>query len=145
VATWADIVGVAELTGATVTDADLAKAGGIVDLFAGRTYAAVARTGTRDAGWLRMAVAYQAAWMSGQPDLFARLDYTAVPDAAAVTGTGMVLAPMAKWALRRCSWLKSRSLHVRSPFLDGSGGVGADPLAEANDGGHVWAPMGGGW
>lgn len=142
-ATWATIAGVAELTGATVTDADLAKAGGIIDLFAGRTYAAVARTGSRDAGWLRAAVAYQAAWMPTQPDLFGRMDYTAVPDGAPVTVTGMVLAPMAKWALKRVSWLKSRSLHVRSPFLDGPGTFGADPLAEANDGAHVWARMGG--
>ena len=132
------------MTGVTVTAAQLAQAQIVIDIFSGRTYAAEPRTGSRDKAWLKAAVAYQAAWMPTQPDLFGRLDYTAVPGAAPVTGTGMVLAPMAKWALRRVSWLKSRSLHVRSPFLDGPGGFGANPLSEASDDAFAWSPMGGG-
>jgi hypothetical protein len=33
----------------------------------------------------------------------------------------LVLAPLAKKALNRVSWLRSRSLHVRAPFEDGLG------------------------
>jgi len=140
---WATVEDTTTMTGVTVTAAQLAQAQIVIDIFSGRTYAAEPRTGSRDKGWLKAAVAYQAAWITAQPDLFKRMDLTAVPGAAPVTGTGMVLAPMAKFALKRVSWLKSRSLHVRSPFLDGSGHV-TNPLSEASDDAFAWSPMGGG-
>jgi hypothetical protein len=39
--------------------------------------------------------------------------------------------------------MRSRTLHVRSPFEDGSS-WGADPLSDASDDSQIWRPMGGG-
>jgi hypothetical protein len=126
--TWATAADVLSLTGATVTDAQLTQANGAIELHAGRLYTdAAARTGTRDLEWMRRATAYQAVWMASQPDVFTRLDYTEVAKetgaATKVTATAMTLAPLARKALARVSWLKSRSVHVRSPFTDGLGPV----------------------
>ena len=126
--TWATAADVLSLTGATVTDSQLTQANGAIELHAGRLYTdAVTRTGTRDIEWVRRACAYQAAWMLSQPDMFARLDYTEVGKERGtptkVTATAMTLAPLARRALGRVSWLRSRSLHVRAPFQDGLGSL----------------------
>jgi hypothetical protein len=142
VLSWASVADVSALTGVTVDTTVLMQAQGIVDLFAGRTYAAVTRTGTRDAEWLKRAVAYQAAWILQQPDLFARLDFTSVTSvngSSSITESALTLAPLARMALKKASWLKSRSLHVRAPFQDGPGPLGSDPLAAANDSYLPWS------
>lgn len=145
VASWASVSDVSTLTGVTVTDAQLTQAQGLIDIHAGRTYAALDRTGTRDAAWLKAAVAYQAAWLTGQPDLFQRLDVTEIPQdrgtPPAITEKALVLAPMAKWALKRVSWLKSRSLHVRSAFVDGSGALSLSATSEVNDAYESWSAI----
>jgi hypothetical protein len=56
--------------------------------------------------------------------MFARLDLNAVTQEGRAVGLkehALVLAPLAKKALNRVSWLRSRSLHVRAPFEDGLG------------------------
>jgi hypothetical protein len=124
--TWATAADVLSLTGATVTDSQLTQANAALELHAGRLYTdAAARTGTRDIEWMRRACAYQAAWMPSQPDMFSRLDITSTGNAAgsgvALKDHALVLAPLARKALARVSWLRSRSLHVRSAFQDGLG------------------------
>jgi hypothetical protein len=128
--TWATTADVLSLTGSTVTDDQLAQANAVLELHSGRFYTdALARTGTRDIEWMRRACSYQAAWMLSQPDMFARIDISQVAQEGRAVGLkdhALVLAPLAKRALARVSWLKSRSLHVRSPFVDGLGV--AEPL-----------------
>jgi hypothetical protein len=46
-----------------------------------------------------------------------------------------VLAPLAKRALGRVSWLRSRSLHVRSPFQDGLGPLSTAVIDSDDDDG----------
>jgi hypothetical protein len=126
--TWATAADVLSLTDVTVTDPQLTQANAALELHAGRVYTLAAdRTGSRDTEWMRRACAYQAAWMPGQPDVFTRLDYIEVAKetgaATKVTATAMTLAPLARKALARVSWLKSRSVHVRTPFTDGLGPV----------------------
>lgn len=125
--TWATTDDVLSLTGTTVTDAQLAQANGVVEVHSGRLYVdAVERTGTRDIEWMRRAVAYQAAWLTAQPDAFSRLDLTQVTQEGRAIGLkehALTLAPLTERALGRVSWLRSRSLHVRSPFVDGLGPV----------------------
>ncbi len=119
---WATTADVLSITGETVTSAQLDQANAVIELHAGRIHSlAEATTGSRDKEWLRRAVAYQAAWQLSQPDLNGRLDMSSVPGGAALKDHALTLAPRAKLALRRVSWLKSRSLHVRSPFADGLG------------------------
>jgi hypothetical protein len=123
--TWATAGDVASLTGQSIDTTELEQANGVIELHAGKIYTlAVANTGTRDIEWMRRACAYQAAWMRSQPDMFARLDLNAVTQEGRAVGLkehALVLAPLAKKALNRVSWLRSRSLHVRAPFEDGLG------------------------
>ncbi|WP_018502990.1 hypothetical protein [Parafrankia discariae] len=115
---WATTADVAALTGVTVTDALLAQAQGVIDIHAGRTWADdLTRVGDRDRSWLALAVAYQAAWMAAQIDLFSRTEVTAVNQDGMQYSPGhedaMVLAPLARRSLRRLSWRRSRSVRVR--------------------------------
>ncbi|MCX4813687.1 hypothetical protein OG601_24110 [Streptomyces sp. NBC_01239] len=67
---------------------------------------------------LKLAVAYQAAWMTQHPDAYTTLDVRSV------TTDGMswtvdnpqagVLAPLAKASIGRLSWKRNRSIYVRS-------------------------------
>ncbi len=141
---WATLTDVTTYTGATVGAAVLNQAQAVIDMHAGRTYDAVTRTGTRDAYWLKLAVAYEAAWLASQPDMFARLDFTQVGGQRTPTGiapTAMTLGPLARRALARVSWIKSRSLHVRSAFQDGWGGISPNPDSESNDAYESWSPL----
>jgi hypothetical protein len=147
---WASSEDVARITGISVTSAVVEQAQAVIDIHAARTYDARDRTGSRDQRYLQLAVAYQAAWMKSQPDYFQRMDLTGVTGPGAATGiaglapTGMVLAPSARWALRRVSWLKSRSLHTRAAFTD-AGATFANPLVDSEDDDGAWAPLGAGW
>jgi hypothetical protein len=138
---WATIVDVETITGVTVDAGELARAAATIDMEAGRTYDDVSRVGSRDAYWLKLAVCYQAAWLQAQPDAFQRLD---IDDGNSGTGSsrvasrGLVLGPYAKRALRRVSWLKSRSLHVQAPYTDGTSVLGTDPLSPGSDGLYPW-------
>jgi hypothetical protein len=100
-----------------VDDDDVLRAQATIDLRAGRLPADVAGIGTRDQYWLKLAVAYQAAWLVDQPDAFDRIEVTEAggsTNKTIFTDSSLELAPFAKSALRRVSWLKSRSLHVRA-------------------------------
>lgn len=136
---WATTDDVLSLTGSTVTDAQLAQANAVLELHSGRLYVdAVTRTGTRDIEWMRRACAYQAAWMLSQPDMFGRIDISQVAQEGRAVGLkdhALVMAPLAKRALARVSWLKSRSLHARAPFEDGLGSAGplGGPIIDYDD------------
>lgn len=150
--TWCTTDDVLLLTGKTVTDAQLAQASAALELHVGRTYfetvsnpdGGSVKVGRRDREWLKRACAYQAAWMLAQPDMYQRLDM----DALASTGRpislkdrALVLAPLARRALQRVSWLRSRSLHARTPFVDGMSPISPNAVAEANDAYEAWSPL----
>jgi hypothetical protein len=139
--TWATAADVASLTGATVTDPQLTQANAAIELHAGRLYVdAVTRTGTRDIEWMRRACAYQAAWMLAQPDMFTRLEMQAISATGRpvpIIASALTLAPLARRALNRVSWFRSRSLHVRSPFQDGLGPL-STAIVDYDDDGEGW-------
>jgi hypothetical protein len=142
---WATPQQVIDLTGVSVTDVQLTQAQGSIETFSNRIYADTARIRTRDVYWLGRAVAYQAAWEVGQFDLNTRLDASQVQQdgvVASLNNTAMTLGPRAKQALQRCSWMRGRTIHVRSPFEDGQAGS-SDPLSDASDNDFHWTPMGG--
>lgn len=143
---WATLQQVLDITGVSVTAAQLTQAQGSVEINSNRIYDDTARIRPRDLYWLRMAVAYQAAWERGQFDLNTRLDANQVQQdglVANLNDKAPILGPRAKQALQRCSWMRGRTLHVRSPFEDGQRGYG-NVLADADDEQHTWTPMGGG-
>lgn len=143
---WATTATVLDVTGAEVTEQDVAQAQALIEVMCGRIWLDTPRLRKRDLFWLARAVAYQAAWAPAQPGLETRMDLTASSQdgvTANLTTDAMVLAPMAARAINRLSWRKSRTLHVRSPFVDGIG-IGVNPLLESTDDLQQWAPMQGG-
>jgi hypothetical protein len=149
-ATWAQIADVAAITGITVTQQQLAQANSIIEMFARRTAAlGYANTGTRDQEWMKRAVAYEAVWLNGQPDLYTRLDVTMISEGRKSIGLKeqtLMIAPLARKALSRVSWLRTRSVHIRSPFQDGMTPISPDPDSAGNDFYEVWSPAGyGSW
>lgn len=136
-ATWCLLSDVPLITGVTVDEETLLRAGYNIDVACARSYATdSARVGSRDAYWLKLATAYQAAWLSTQVDAFNRIDALDVNQGNTQTrlrDTALFLSPHARKALKRVSWLKSRSVHIRSPFTDGVGIGGIDPLSSEAD------------
>jgi hypothetical protein len=125
--TWATTDDVADLTGVTVEQATVNQAAAIIAQKCGAIEAqAVGKINSRDLYWLGQAVAFQAAWMVSQPDVFGRLDATDVMDGraqhVALKPDANVLAPLAKGALKRLSWRGSRSVKLLSPTQVASGG-----------------------
>jgi hypothetical protein len=142
---WVTVQEVIDTTGVTVTDAQLAQAQSDIEIFTNRIYADTARIRARDLHWLGQAVARQAAWLAGQFGLETRLDATQIQQdqvSTTLTGDGLVLAPMAARALKRVSWMRSRTVHIRSA-VEGAGPVG-NVLSDSADDSLVWAPYHGG-
>jgi len=142
---WATPQQVINVTGVSVTDQQLAQAQDDIEIFTGRVYDETARIRPRDLYWLGRAVARQAAWVAGQFGLETRLDATQIQQdqvSSTLTGDGLVLAPMAARSLRKVSWMRSRTVHIRS-VVEGAGPVG-NVLSDAADDSLVWAPYHGG-
>jgi hypothetical protein len=141
-AAWANASDVINATGVNVTEQQLAQAQADIEIFSGRVYPDTPRLRPRDVYWLGRAVARQAAWIAGQFGLETRLDATQTQQdgvSTTLTGDGLVLAPMAARALRRVSWMRSRTIHTRAP-IEGFGLVG-NVLQEGNDELEPWQPM----
>ena len=116
-AAWASPAEVTEVTGVIVEEATVNLAQAVIESVVGRTTLDNDRLSARDLLWLKRAVAYQAAWMPAQPDLFTRTEVrSSSQDGASAAYTGgedQVLAPLAKRTLRRLSWRGSKSIQVR--------------------------------
>ena len=143
---WATAQNVIDSTGVSVTDAQLAQAQSDVEIFTNRIFADTARIRTRDLHWLGQAVARQAAWIAGQFGLETRLDATQIQQdqvSTTLQGDGLVLAPMAARALKRVSWMRSRTVHIRSA-VEGAGPLVGNELSDGVDDSLVWAPYHGG-
>ncbi|WP_225825600.1 hypothetical protein [Streptomyces naphthomycinicus] len=143
---WATAQQVIDTTGVSVTDAQLAQAQDDIEIFTNRIYEDTPRIRTRDLYWLGRAVARQAAWIAGQFGLETRLDATQIQQdqvSTTLQGDGLVLAPMAARALRRVSWMRSRTVHIRSA-VEGAGPLVGNPLSDGSDDSLVWAPYTGG-
>lgn len=114
---WATADQVSDITGVTVTDAQVTQAQFVIELFAEvtETY----KLKARDVRILRMAVAYQAAWLNGQIDVTSRTDVSSATQdemswTAAHEETNQ-LAPLTRQCLKRLSWKGPRSSRVRRP------------------------------
>ena len=143
---WASAQDVINATGVSVTDQQLAQAQSDIEIFTNRIFADTERIRTRDLHWLGQAVARQAAWLAGQFGLETRLDATQIQQdqvSTTLQGDGLVLAPMAARALKRVSWMRSRTVHIRSA-VEGAGPLVGDALSDGIDDSLVWAPYHGG-
>jgi len=113
-------------TGVSVGSETIRRAQTIIDLVCGRDLgdAKIAeQVGARDLGRLKLAVAYQAAWMDSHPEVFSTMDVSEInQDDLDVKFRGdseaQLIAPLAKMALKRVSWRKRgmASVSVNSVF-----------------------------
>lgn len=145
-----DVAAVLDLTGATVTDAQILQAQGIVELFTGYELGSATWQTDQvpfrpDQLRLMKAVGYQAAFMVAHPDVFTAADISASSAdgySQSWNELGAVIAPLAKIALRRLTKNRSRSVRVHK---------GLDAVREARlegglvpenlDQSHSWIPM----
>lgn len=126
-AAWATVGDVAAYTGKEVAQELLTQAQAQVEIaarvYSSRTYLygqtpVIGQTiglTAQDSQLLRMAVAYQAAWLAAQPGIYDRSEVTSIGQdgvSANYTGTGLTLSPHAKNAIKRLSWSGSRSVSI---------------------------------
>lgn len=145
---WATTQDVATYTGKTVTDAQIAQAQAVVEIFADTTTAATdaSTVSSKNVRLLKLAVAYQAAWITQHPDAFTSMDTTAVSQdqvtATWLHANAQILAPLAKRCIDRLSWRRMRPLRVTR----GSGRTLSRTLnttsADADENDPRWRPLG---
>jgi len=148
---WTTAAEVTEKTGVAVTDATVALAHSVIEVFADVDPDATTDTDitARDAYRLKMAVVFQAAWQAAQTDLLARTDAASVSqDGASFTYANpdaTQLAPLAKRSLDRLSWNKSRMVGTGAGSRFGSLTEWEQAyLRDEADGGAPWYPVSGG-
>lgn len=118
---WATTAETLSYTNIAVSQDTLDSAQAMIELFADVTEASstAGKISAKNLRLLKLAVAYQAAWMTSQPDLFTRSDVGLMTqDGISFTSphaNSNVLAPMAKRALDRLSWRRNRNQRIR-PF-----------------------------
>lgn len=114
---WATVGETLTYTKLTVDEADVEAAQFMVEIFADVTEDANANISSKNLRLLKMAVAYQAAWISDHPDIFTHVDVsTMLQDGVQFTNAHAnagVLAPMAKRAIDRLSWKRNRSVRIK--------------------------------
>jgi hypothetical protein len=124
---WANVGDVKAITGRDVTEQIIQQAQTQIEVLTrvlssqAYLYGQAPKTGqvislgAGDSQLLKIAVSYQSAWVAAQPDLFERSDVTSVNQdgmSASYTGTGLTLSPHAKQAVKRLSWMGSRSVSM---------------------------------
>jgi hypothetical protein len=116
---WATAAETFTYTGITVTGAEIEQAQAIVEIFSDTTIEAsdAGLISSKNLRFLKMAVAYQAAWITEHPDLFTHVDVsTMLQDGLQfVTGheNAFLLAPFARRSIARLSWKRNRSIKIK--------------------------------
>lgn len=149
---WASPAQVYSITGEEVTDQEIQDAQMVVELHCGRTAAGMGTDNTRlrdtDLGWLRKAVAYQATWQRSQPGYMERhwikeiiQDGTNIVYASSGESSNVAflnLGPLAARAIKNLSWMKNRTLRLKTPTMGRTLGY-ID--YKSNDEHPGWSPM----
>ncbi len=116
-ATWASISETLAYTRISVSQEGLDAAQFMVELFADVVYDQSANISTKNLRLLKMAVAYQAAWMVDHPDLFTHTDIQSINQDGIFYvqqhQNAYLLAPMARRAINRLSWHRNKNIRIR--------------------------------
>jgi hypothetical protein len=154
---WATPVEASIITNKAVSQEDLESAMSVIDLYSNASIEASGNVGARNLRWLKVAVSWQAVWQA------ARVEYGVNMDVDQVTQDGHtfwkgyedahLLAPLARRALFKLSWSKTRTIDPLSPdeavgLKYGGGGLdwggprsGVSGDEEWLDNQHGWEPM----
>lgn len=115
--TWASVADVKNLTGVDLVAGVVNHAEQTIEISTGAIAAwTIGRLSRRDLYWLKLAVAHQAVWEKDQPDLLTRTDVKSFSQdgvSADLKPDALVLAPLARRALNRCSWRGTRTVGGR--------------------------------
>lgn len=141
---WATTEQVSNITGVAVTDTHVRLAQFNIELFSGVTES-YELTG-RDTRHLRMAVAYQAAWIKGQIDVMTRTDVSQLTQDEMslqyANTEAPVCAPLARQCLKRLSWKGTRTSAVRRPVDRSTENWDPDYEFVTDTGGPPYRPLG---
>lgn len=145
---WATAADVTAYTGVPLPaspdpTAVMALANTVISGYANRTEAASAGISGRDLLTLKVATAFQAAWLVGQPDFLTRLNFrSSTVDGESIAFASEAqqsLAPMASRYLRNLSWKASRTLSIPDISVPSGGGAPTvNFLAEVSDDSSDW-------
>jgi len=107
---WATVADIKDATGEDVTTLQRTIAAGVIESACGLIESVARPDATdRDRYFLRQATCYQAAFVKDNPDLFSRADVTSAgQDGQSVAFRNVnahYLAPLARLALRKLSWM----------------------------------------
>lgn len=147
---WATTSDVATYTSVTATAAQVEQAQALIEVFADTTADAseAGNISPKNLRLLRLAVAYQTAWMTQHPDAFTNIDVSQVQQDGVVAtmqhNNALVLAPMAKRCIDRLSWRRTRSLRI-GPMASAGTGIPRRlnlTSATADDNDPRWRPIG---
>ncbi len=124
VAPFASPADVKLVTGQPCDDASLAIAWSILEVVSGRPLYELTVPDTdvltaRDRYWLRAAICWQAIWIAANPDFFSTYDIANMNQSgqsATLNTDALVVAPMARRALRNITWIRSRSVKIQRPI-----------------------------
>jgi hypothetical protein len=124
IAPFASPADVQKVTGQSCDDSALAVAWSILEVVAGRPLYELTVPDTdvltvRDQYYLRAAICWQAVWITANPDFFSSYDTTNMNQSgqsATFNQDGLVVAPLARRALSRITWIKSRSVKIARPI-----------------------------
>lgn len=146
---WATAADVTTYTGQSLPatpspEAVMALANATVSGYANRTESASAGISGRDLLTLKVATAFQAAWLIGQPDFLTRLNFrSSTVDGESIafaSESQQNLAPMASRYMRNLSWKASRTLSIPDISVPLGGGTPArDFLSEGSDESSEWS------
>lgn len=140
---FASITDIQTITGVIVSDVDRGTAANVIEMLTG-LIEEVPRTdiSDRDRYWLKLATAYQAAFVSATPDFRERLAVMSYSDSGQsmtlMDRDAHILAPLARRAIKRLSWRGPRGINVGA--IAGSSNV-IDVTSEAYDDSLPWKPM----
>ena len=117
---WATEEEARSITGeSALTQAQLDVASHLLEIFVGVVDTARPNLSKRDLRLLKMAEAYQAAWMGAQVDLLGRSDTENLSQDGLQYSKGdqdmHVLAPLAKASITRLSWMRTRTIEPLTP------------------------------
>ena len=141
---WATVSDCQAITGYTPDAGTVTVAQSVVETYVNRTEDAAASFTERDLGHLRKAVAFQAAWLAGQPGYLTRMGANSVQqDGLSTTLTNpadMTVAPLAQRAIKNLSWMGTRTVQRRRYDRALTAGLTADTwlTTDPEDG---WEPF----
>lgn len=135
---YASVAEVNTYTGVSVSAAAVTKAQTLIELYSNRTEASSGTMSARDLYWLKLATAYQAAYMDAHPELFNLMDAKSysqgdISISFRDNSDATMIAPLAKRALQTLSWNRSRSVTLSSDFVLNEDIINADEVEYHDD------------